>query len=44
MSEHTLRNVQDGWVNDQQVTIQDGQIVGYQMNLTITCVLEEPAA
>ena len=40
----TLRNVEGAWVKDQQVKIQDGQIVGYQVNLKITVVLEEPAA
>ncbi len=44
MREHTLRNVQGVWVNEQQVAIQDGQIVGYQVNLKITFVMEEPEA
>ncbi len=40
----TLRNVEGAWVKDQQVKIQDGQIVGYQVNLKITFVMEEPEA
>jgi hypothetical protein len=40
----TLRHVEGAWVKDQHVQIQDGQIVGYQVNLKITVVLEEPAA
>jgi len=38
----TLRNVEGAWVKDQQVKISDGQIVGYQVNLKITFVMEEP--
>jgi hypothetical protein len=40
----TLRNVEGAWVKDQQVQIKDGQIVGYQVNLKITFVMEEPEA
>ncbi len=40
----TLRNVEGAWVKDQQVKIQDGQIVGYQVNLKITFVMEDPEA
>ncbi len=40
----TLRHVEGAWVKDQQVKIQDGQIVGYQVNLKITFVMEDPEA
>jgi hypothetical protein len=40
----TLRNVEGAWVKDQQVQIKDGQIVGYQVNLKITFVMEKPEA
>jgi hypothetical protein len=40
----TLRNVQGAWVKEQEVKIRDGQIVGYQVNLKITFVMEEPSA
>ncbi len=40
----TLRNVEGAWVKDQHVKINDGQIVGYQVNLKITFVMEEPEA
>jgi len=40
----TLRKVEGAWVKDQQVQITDGQIVGYQVNLKITFVMEEPEA
>ncbi len=40
----TLRNVTGAWVKEQQVKISDGQIVGYQVNLKVTFVMEEPSA
>ncbi len=40
----TLRNVTGAWVKEQEVKIRDGQIVGYQVNLKITFVMEEPSA
>ncbi len=40
----TLRNVTGAWVKEQHVQVSDGQIVGYQVNLKITFVMEEPSA
>lgn len=37
----TLRNVRGAWVKEQQIKIDDGKIVEYQVNLMITFVLEE---
>jgi flavin-binding protein dodecin len=37
----TLRNVRGAWVKEQQIKIEDGKIVEYQVNLMITFVLEE---
>jgi dodecin len=37
----TLRNVEGAWVKDQNVIIEDGNIVGYKVNLEVTFVLEE---
>jgi dodecin len=37
----TLRNVEGAWVKDQNVIIDDGNIVGYKVNLEVTFVLEE---
>lgn len=37
----TLRNVRAAWVKEQQIKIEDGKIVEYQVNLMITFVLEE---
>jgi len=37
----TLRNVRSAWVKEQQIRIDKGAIVEYQVNLMITFVLEE---
>ena len=37
----TLRNVRSAWVKEQQIRIDKGKIVEYQVNLMITFVLEE---
>ena len=39
----TLRNVEGAWVKDQNIMIEDGNIVGYKVNLEITFVLEDNA-
>ncbi len=36
----TLRNITSAWVKEQQVEIRDGAIVGYQVNLMVTFVLD----
>jgi flavin-binding protein dodecin len=38
----TLRHVRGAWVKEQHVEIEDGKIVGYQVNMLITFLLEEP--
>ena len=37
----TLRGVEGAWVKDMNVLIEDGNIVGYKVNVEITFVLEE---
>ena len=37
----TLRNVRSAWVKEQQITIENGQITEYQVNLMITFVLDD---
>ena len=37
----TLRNVRSAWVKEQQIQIDGGKIVEYQVNLMITFVLDE---
>jgi flavin-binding protein dodecin len=40
----TLRHVQGAWIKEQRVEIEDGKIIGFQVNLLITFLLEEPQA
>jgi flavin-binding protein dodecin len=37
----TLRNVRSAWVKEQQIKVEGGSIVEYQVNLMITFVLDE---
>ena len=37
----TLRNVRSAWVKEQQIKIDNGNIVEYQVNLMITFVLDD---
>ena len=37
----TLRNIEGAWVKDQNVMIEDGNIVGYKVNVEVTFLLEE---
>jgi len=37
----TLRGVEGAWVKDMNAMIEDGNIVGYKVNVEITFVLEE---
>jgi dodecin len=37
----TLRGVEGAWVKDQNVLIENGNIVGYKVNVEITFMLEE---
>ena len=37
----TLRNVKGAWVKEQHVDIEDGVVVGYQVNLLVTFVLDD---
>ena len=37
----TLKNVKGAWVKDQEVTIEDGKVIGYKVILKVTFVLTE---
>ncbi len=37
----TLRQVTSAWVKDQRVEVKDGEIVGYQVNMLVTFVLDD---
>jgi len=36
----TLRNVRSAWIKEQQVRIDGGKVVEYQVNMMVTFVLE----
>ncbi len=37
----TLKNVKGAWVQDQTVTVEDGRIAEYRVNMKVTFVLED---
>ena len=37
------RGVEGAWVKDMNVTIEDGNIKGYRVNLEVTFQLEDPS-
>ncbi len=39
----TLRNVSGAWVKEQQISVTDGKITGYRVNMLITFVLDSGA-
>lgn len=36
----TLRGVESAWVKEQKITLSEGQISGYQVNLLVTFLLD----
>ena len=36
----TLKNVQGAWIKEQQVSIENGRISGYRVNMMVTFVLD----
>ena len=36
----TLKNVQGAWIKEHQVSIEDGRITGYRVNMMVTFVLD----
>ncbi len=37
----TLKGVQGAWIKDQKVSIKDGKIVDYRVNIKVTFVLSD---
>jgi flavin-binding protein dodecin len=37
----TLKNVEGAWVQDQKVTVRDGKIEEYRVNMKVTFVLND---
>jgi hypothetical protein len=36
----TLKNVQGAWIKEHQVSIEDGSIKGYRVNMLVTFILD----
>lgn len=36
----TLRNITGAWIKEQQISIEDGKITGYRVNMLVTFVLD----
>lgn len=39
----TLRNVKSAWIKEQQVRLEGGKVISYQVNMMITFILDEGA-
>lgn len=37
----TLRNVRAAWIEEQQVTVEDGKIKAFRVHMRVTFVLED---
>lgn len=37
----TLRHIEGAWVKEQKVTVNEGKITGYKVNLLVTFVLDD---
>lgn len=35
----TVKRIQGGWVNEMKIEVDDGQVVGYQVNMRLTFVV-----
>ena len=37
----TVENVEGAWIKEQKITIRDGKITGYRVNMMVTFVLAD---
>jgi flavin-binding protein dodecin len=37
----TIRNIRSAWIKEQQVRLEQGKIVEYQVNMLLTFILDE---
>jgi flavin-binding protein dodecin len=37
----TLRNVKGAWMKEQAVDVENGQIIGYRVNMLVTFILDD---
>ena len=40
----TLRNVKSAWIKEQRVTVDEGRITGFQVNIIVTFVLDDASS
>lgn len=40
-AEHSVRNVKGAWVSEQKVDVENGEVVGYRVDLKVTFLLED---
>ena len=40
-AEKTIRNIKSAWIKEQQVRLEKGKIVEYQVNMLLTFVLDD---
>jgi hypothetical protein len=40
-AQKTIRNIRSAWIKEQQVRLEKGKIVEYQVNMLLTFVLDE---
>jgi flavin-binding protein dodecin len=40
-ADKTLRNLRSAWIKEQQVRLEKGKIVEYQVNMLVTFVLDD---
>ena len=38
---NTIRNIRSAWIKEQQVRLEEGKIVEYQVNMLLTFVLDD---
>lgn len=37
----TLDNVTGAWISEQKISVKDGQVTGYQVNMRVTFILKD---
>lgn len=37
----TLRNVKGAWIQEQQITVDDGKVAEFRVNMKVTFILDE---
>ncbi|NJP04421.1 MAG: dodecin domain-containing protein [Chloroflexaceae bacterium] len=40
-AEKTLRHIKGAWIKDMRVDVQDGNVIGYQVNMQITFLMDD---